>query len=508
MRCRLNSWRSQALLLSSAVLVLPLCGCGYIVKSKTHQLPLEPANEITLNLHRMRPFLDCLQASGGKCPAVPSRPGAAEATGATPGFFAGQPYPPPPQKPFDARPAYSEKYPTDAELQAGVRGATATPLDKERLATRTAAKLAYRVLQGDVQKELHALFQALKGGCPDSVVATDNTRLFQMDCVKGTATMNLPLKKFAEYQDAVGAATRAGGWEALARETRLYPNAFRDDQERMYAYLASYFAAYFRHGQFFRAKINTSELDKQLLGRLQALAPGLADYKGLLGSLSPQLQVTDEGAFVLGKVQDSGFVSRGGQSFAMPVLETSLTLGTSEFTRPELDYIAVGRDLIRVLLHAVFDAEMRLPAVSTATGAKDPCNPPSKISVAPPPPAAPACPLEVNDPTTNVDDEEFGRIETAAATWEGVTSAGVGRLIRGASFFSLNNEALATAIETAVGMAVRKPIEKVYWCWYACKLNEPNQEVGQFVATSFGEPLTLRISVTDRPDDMQIEKKK
>jgi hypothetical protein len=105
---------------------------------------------------------------------------------------------------------------------------------------------------------------------------------------------------------------------------------------------------------------------------------------------------------------------------------------------------------------------------------------------------------------TNVDAEEFGNIETRSAQVEGVISAGTGRLIRGISFLSLNNEALATAIETAVGLAVRKPIENVMWCWYACKFNELG-DTEDYMANAYGDLVTLEISVSGVPSVSSIE---
>ena len=57
-------------------------------------------------------------------------------------------------------------------------------------------------------------------------------------------------------------------------------------------------------------------------------------------------------------------------------------------------------------------------------------------------------------------DTEFESVENWAGTIEGTTSAGVGRLIRGVSWFSLNNEALAGLIETAIGVTLRKAAER------------------------------------------------
>jgi hypothetical protein len=69
-------------------------------------------------------------------------------------------------------------------------------------------------------------------------------------------------------------------------------------------------------------------------------------------------------------------------------------------------------------------------------------------------------------------------------------------MIRGASLFSLNNEALATAIETAVGVAIRKQAEKALWCWYNCKINELHPGVDDdSEMSSGGKKILLEITV-------------
>jgi hypothetical protein len=69
---------------------------------------------------------------------------------------------------------------------------------------------------------------------------------------------------------------------------------------------------------------------------------------------------------------------------------------------------------------------------------------------------------------TPVDDKAFAVIQQRAAIADAVASAIFGRILRGAGWVSLNNEALAKLLENAVGVTIKKAVEKATWCWYAC----------------------------------------
>ena len=116
-----------------------------------------------------------------------------------------------------------------------------------------------------------------------------------------------------------------------------------------------------------------------------------------------------------------------------------------------------------------------MPAVSNATGAQIPL------------PKG----LTVFDPSKDalVNEMEFGFVNEFSSGVEGAVSTAVGQLVRGAGPLSLNNEALASLIETAVGVTVRKAMEKVTWCLFACDIanipkenNTPQAREAQAVA--------------------------
>jgi hypothetical protein len=111
-----------------------------------------------------------------------------------------------------------------------------------------------------------------------------------------------------------------------------------------------------------------------------------------------------------------------------------------------------------VFLEAVGDALAGVPGVTEATGCKIQELPNEKdlrLHV-----------FDPNNQATKLTMEEFGNVNDYANKVEGVVSSVIGRVVRGASWFSLNNESVAVLIETAVGVMVKKASEKVIWCGY------------------------------------------
>lgn len=467
--------------------MINLSSCSFIVTGTAERAANGYTKTFNLKINRVDPFMACIEKSGGVCPAdelgdagVSSFFTAADST-VTPSAFS--------------------TTSTAPVIDSGdIKTMTPAKVGAMR-ANLVAADLAREVLNHDVQSQLNALYSVVKGSKPQAVDADDlsDKKLFDATTDDGGNTyaeMNISLNTFQDYQEDIEAATLMGGWEALANEADLFADdAPKPEEERRRAYIKHYFSAYFREGKFFKATVDGSELKDRIVDRLKARIPGLdeANYQALAKELFPQFAFDPKQTeYVFGRIEDSGLVTRGGQKLAFPAVEASFTLGSSEYTRTDVDFVAVGSDLIRVLLHAVYDSDMQLPAVSNATGI-----------------TAPLEPLSENDPTiTNVDPAEFEKVQTRATQVEAVVSAGIGRVIRGISFLSLNNEALATAIETAIGLAVRKQIEKVVWCWYACKFDEIDDDVGDFVATSHGKDIRLTVNVDGLPDNqLRIEGK-
>ena len=358
---------------------------------------------------------------------------------------------------------YSSGVFIDSQIPAG------DDLSSLNLSQKMGKIFAANALNSPFQKKLDFLFNAASGLVPTSDVLGDTISYMDSD-EPSEVLINFDLSELEQYQEDIEAATILGGWKSLENGTEL---VIGDDIETVREksrrkYIAHYMRAYFRQGHFFKATISSNELKSKVVEQIRSEMPGLedSDYNDLAGKLFGQLGFGEDGNLLFGKIDSTGFVTRGGQAYQFPGIEASLSLGNSKINTTKVDYVVVGTDLIRVLLHAVYDASHGLPALSNSTGA----NWPEGLE---------DYKLSVHDPEnpdslpTWVDVQEFDLIETRSAQVEGVTSAAVGRLIRGISVISLNNEAIATAIETAVGVALRKQTERLLWCFYSCGLNEP-----------------------------------
>jgi hypothetical protein len=479
-------WNSKIIFAGILFSAVGMAGCSYVINTTAKRAAEAQVKRFKLHVNRVDSFVQCLDKPGGQCPVSET------ASTDTMSIFSAP-------TASGARTLTTTRMsrPDTRVVEAAditVKDAAAMQAHGIMKATLVAADLARDVLNDDVQAQLNGIFNVVKGAEPPAVtLATANGNTVTAFSIernedRTVARINIPIDKFQSYQEKVEAATLLGGWDALAAESRLFDMKLAPRESRQRAYISHYFKAYFRDGRFFEAKIKGSELKAKIIAKLKERIPGLsdADYEGMASRLFPQYNFDpDKIEYIFGKIKDSGFVTRGGQRMAFPALEASATLGSSEIALPKVDYIAVGSDLIRVLLHGVYDSEMRIPAGSNATG----------ITV-------PVDPLKENQ-NTNVGPAEFEQIETRAAQFEGVVSAGTGRLVRGVSFLSLNNEALATAIETAVGLAVRKQIEKVMWCWYECGFNQQLGEmVSGYAATSFGDVIELEITVGGLPEQV------
>jgi hypothetical protein len=441
--------------LPSLALVL-LSGCTYLVNPIAKKAADVQTRRLSLPVNRAPAFQECLNNLEGQCPTGVSLSTFLDSSSQRTNPFV---------LPLES-PTYD---------QGDVRVSTESLAVRQM--TATAANMAVDVLNHDFHKQLVSLFNYLRGGDVRNIPS-----LLSVEARK--ITLTIPLEEIRSYQEEIEAVTLIGGWDALAAVTEADPYLGARN-----AYLKAYFKAYFRDGKFFRATIDRSALLDRLAAKLKEEVPGLEDdeYQKLAKKLFPEQNLDENGdKYVFGKIADTGLITRDGSKLAFPGLEVSAALGSSEIETPKIDYIAVGSDLIRVLLQASFDSALRVPAVSNATGLSDTIPEPLRLRNA----------GGTDAYSFNVTEEEFGDIKTRSTQIEGVVSSGTGRLIRGLSLFSLNNEALATAIETAVGMAVSKPIEKVLWCWYECGLNGDMGTDQGYLALQAGELVEVEIVVT------------
>jgi hypothetical protein len=440
---------SPAAFLLSTTLVLP--GCSFLIQS----IAQERVKQLKLPGSQATAFVECVENPGGVCPGTPSRDDIL--------------------RKHVARPPSGALSMKTADPSVDLFDAKGPALKNERDAEKIAialkagapaARKAAEALRNPVQADLAKLFNLAKRAEP----ARDPK------AAPGQPDIVIDVGKFDAYLAQIEEATIADGWDALALEGLYDTKIDKEDRARR-AYIAVYFAAYFRNGKFYDVTLAADELKKSVIAKLKTSIPGAGDdtYKELADKLFGELGFDGKPKRVFGKINSEGFVTRGGQELKFPSVEAELSLSSGKAQITKIDYVAVGADLVRVLLHAVYDAHDRLPGVTNATAYR----------VTEYAPAA-------NDPnTTRVDAEAMGRIESRAVKVETVTTAGMGRVIRGIGFVALNNEALAAAIETAIGVAVRKSAEKILWCWTACGFEK--------VAPVLPEEVTINIAITGEP---------
>lgn len=137
----------------------------------------------------------------------------------------------------------------------------------------------------------------------------------------------------------------------------------------------------------------------------------------------------------------AGFVDRNGTTFAFPGLSPDLHSGSADSRR-------IASDLTRIFLEALFDAAFQVPAVEGATALKiegyprfDSTNPPIPI-------------------------DELAKVTTDALRAEAAVISHVGELIRGGGGLGINNETLASVLETAAGVIAKKLAEHELFCYY------------------------------------------
>lgn len=293
----------------------------------------------------------------------------------------------------------------------------------------------------------------------------------------GTPTLTIDRQEWADYANAVAAVSMTDGWSALAvsSENQLAGLSATDPArsatsgiQRESSLISAYLAAYFRQGQFISLTIHPAQLDSELQTKVNSWlkdtggASATASPSNLVDSISndllpSQCKPATTGAAapstctLLGDIGQTGFVTRSGDKYSFPALTFQLDpLGQQKLTKPQVDVKSVIGDLVRVVLEATGDALYEVPAAQGSTAcaaALLPCYDPSK------------------DP---VSSENFAKVNQYAAESESVASGATGLLVRGGFWIALNNENLATAVETGIGVTARKSAERVAWDYLSC----------------------------------------
>jgi hypothetical protein len=190
----------------------------------------------------------------------------------------------------------------------------------------------------------------------------------------------------------------------------------------------------------------------------------------ILNVLEPQLKKLS------GKTLDNapGFIGRDGTQYGFPGV-------VADGKSVTIDHKQIGADAIRIILEALRDTYAPLPAIggSTATIPIDSVPFVDRLDFSGDPLAAITVPwhLDHHDSSKilkiNITEDQFQDIEAKARKAESSVAGAVGKAIRGGSWGSLNNEAVATFIETFAGVLARHTTERAGWCLQA---QQPNPQ--------------------------------
>lgn len=145
-----------------------------------------------------------------------------------------------------------------------------------------------------------------------------------------------------------------------------------------------------------------------------------------------------------------GFVDRNGTKLAFPGLSAGVLVSKQSLLvhAGSAGSRRVASDLARVFVEALFDAAFQVPAVEGATALKITGHPK----------------FDADNPPISVDD--FAKVTTDALRAEAAVTSRVGELVRGGGGLGINNETLASVIETAAGVIAKKMTERELFCYY------------------------------------------
>lgn len=237
------------------------------------------------------------------------------------------------------------------------------------------------------------------------------------------------------------------------------------------AYTHVYLKAYFRNGRFVQAKW---DLGNPFLKAFEALPP---EVKKKLAEIIPQKKFEEFNKKLeellsgeIGKIADSGFVSRGGDALAIPPITASFdSKKQNRFSISSFEADTVGADIVRITFEALGDAISEIPAVSEATGVV------SEVLIEAGKQLPDAGEIKINGASPPKVEDVMGNVERLSGKAHGMVSSSVGTAIRGINIASLNNEALAKILESTAGTIARKVTERMAWCWYASIPAEENK---------------------------------
>lgn len=287
-------------------------------------------------------------------------------------------------------------------------------------------------------------------------------------------SVDLERAEVNSYFEEVEQATATDGWANFAAseiglslsETDPQIKASELSLARLGVFVQEYMSAYFRSGHFVQFDLDATASKAALVSRINnalGIRTPTPNQQKVVGDAAQEMidsllgKSTSGSTYQLfGSLADGAFVTRGGTSYSFPSINVRVTpLGDHPFQATKVDYTAVGADMVRIFFEALGDSIAGLPSDPKSTACK------SAHRLLP-------CFVE-HDPTMgNLSADAFGNVNQAADRAEGVLGMAAARAIRRISWFSLNNEALAELIDTALAVSIRKATEKLVWCAYAC----------------------------------------
>lgn len=312
----------------------------------------------------------------------------------------------------------------------------------------------------------------------DACVELDRIRYNTTGARSAAGSFSVGKRSFRECLQYTRDATGLDGWPALSAHyfsilavesarAKAKGGALSDADKRTLAVLlheavtaglvGAYMKAYFNGGQIFAVDLDVKKLAEATKTIKTKLGIDDATAKKLVDNLLQQIIGTKPDGDVyhlLVKKTDGGFVTRAGATYAFPGITVTIDpKSNTPVALSKIDLAEVGGDMMRVLIEGLGDGWAMIPGDPKATGVTQ------KLLSRYAPPAG-------GEP--GVCEEQFTKVNDWANRAEGIVGSATAQAIRGISWISLNNEALAKMIETAVGVAARKGTEKLAWCVYAC----------------------------------------
>jgi hypothetical protein len=188
----------------------------------------------------------------------------------------------------------------------------------------------------------------------------------------------------------------------------------------------------------------------------------------VLDKLTPQIQKL---ANNISDKSSPGFIGRDGTAYNFPGATNQCAAPT------HTDHSQIEADVIRIILESLRDTYAPLPVLANSTAATiegaDTLDFGPNHSV----PMTVGWHINHRDPGSllqfTLTADQFQDMAAKARSAEASVAGAVGKAIRGGSWGSLNNEAVARSIETAAGVLARHAAERAEWCLQAQRSKAP-----------------------------------